>query len=96
KAGPAGSVLSGSDITYVLTVTNNGTAAATNVTVTDNLPAEVSFKSCNATGGGTCGGAGNNRTVTFPSLAGGSSATIVLVATVSCPLPDGAHVTNAA
>ena len=96
KAGPAGSVLSGSDITYVLTVTNNGTTAATNVTVTDNLPSEVSFKSCNATGGGTCGGAGNNRTVTFPSLAGGSSATITLVATVSCPLPDGAHVTNGA
>ena len=96
KSGPTGSVLSGSDITYVLTVTNNGTTAATNVTVTDNLPSEVSFKSCNATAGGSCGGAGNNRTVTFPSLAGGASATITLVATVNCPLPDGSIVTNGA
>jgi uncharacterized repeat protein (TIGR01451 family) len=96
KTGPAGSVLSGSDMTYVLTVTNNGPASAADVTVTDVLPSEVTFKSCNATAGGVCGGAGNNRTITFPSLAAGVSATINLVATVSCPLADGAIVTNKA
>lgn len=96
KSGPAGIVLSGSDITYVLTITNNGTTSAANITVSDNLPADVSFKSCNATGGGVCGGTGNNRTLTFPSLGGGSSATIVLVATVNCPVANGAIVTNGA
>lgn len=96
KSGPAGPVLSGSDITYHLTVTNNGTNLATNVTVTDILPSQVAFKSCNATAGGTCGGSGNNRTVSFASLAGGASATIDLVATVNCPLADGATVTNGA
>lgn len=96
KSGPTGSALSGSDITYVLTVTNNGTNRAANITVTDNLPAEVLFKSCNATAGGVCGGTGNNRTATFPSLARGGSAQIVLVATVNCLLPNGTIVTNGA
>jgi len=96
KSGPNGSVLSGSDITYQLTVTNNGTTTATNVTVTDVLPPEATFKSCNATAGGTCGGSANNRTVSFSSLPGGSSATIDLVATVNCPLPDGSTVSNGA
>jgi len=96
KSGPAGTVLSGSDIAYVLTVTNHGTTAATDVTVSDNLPSQVAFKSCNATANGSCGGAGNNRTITFPSLGAGESAVINLVATANCSLPDGAVVSNGA
>jgi uncharacterized repeat protein (TIGR01451 family) len=41
----------GSRVTYTVTVTNNGTASATGVTLTDTLPAGVSFVS--ATGGVT-------------------------------------------
>jgi virginiamycin B lyase len=44
-----GSVPLGSTVTYTLTVTNNGTAGATGVTLTDTLPAGVTFVS--ATGG---------------------------------------------
>src|SRR6185437_3618522 len=79
-------VTTGSDLTYTVTVTNNGPDTATSVTVTDNLPAETTFVSCSSTGGGVCGGSGNNQTVTFASLASGQSETITFVANVNCSI----------
>ena len=64
-------VTTGDDLTYTVTVTNNGPDPATSVTVTDNLPAETTFVSCSSTGAGVCGGSGNNRTVTFALLPSG-------------------------
>lgn len=87
-------VRNGSNLTYTMTITNNGSAAANSVTVTDNLPAGTTFVSCNATGGGVCGGTGNNRTITFNSLASGASATIALVANVNSLC--GSQITNTA
>jgi uncharacterized repeat protein (TIGR01451 family) len=84
----------GSNVTYTLTITNNGVAVAQNVTVTDNLPSSITFVSCNSTGGGVCGGSGNNRNVTFSSLASGSSATITLVVTADGPV--GTTISNTA
>jgi uncharacterized protein (TIGR03437 family) len=98
------------EVTYTLTVANNGAAVAQSVTVTDNLPSSVTFVSCSSTDGGVCGGSGNNRTVTFASLASGASATITLVvtangpvgttisntATVSSTTPDGNSTNNSA
>ena len=40
-----GQVTAGSNFTYTLTITNNGSAAASDVTVTDPLPDEVTFVS---------------------------------------------------
>jgi uncharacterized repeat protein (TIGR01451 family) len=96
KVAPLDPVLAGNDLTYAITVTNNGPDDATSVTVTDPLPAELSFVSCSATGGGVCGGAGNNRMVTFSSLAAGTSATITIEAAVDAAMPDGANVINTA
>jgi uncharacterized protein (TIGR03437 family) len=76
-------VITGSDVTYTITVTNKGAADAQSVAVTDNLPSSVSFVSCAANNGGVCSGSGNNRTITFTSLASASSATITLVATAN-------------
>jgi uncharacterized repeat protein (TIGR01451 family) len=72
-----GSVTLGGNVTYSLTVTNNGTADATGVQVTDTLPADVTLVS--ATDGVTPA----NGVVTFftPSLAVGSHLTFMIVVT---------------
>ncbi len=87
-------VIVGSNVTYTITVTNHGPATANSVLVTDNLPANVTFVSCLSTGAGVCGGTGNNRTVTFTSLAAGASETITLVATANGPA--GTQISNTA
>jgi uncharacterized repeat protein (TIGR01451 family) len=86
----------GRDLTYMVTLTNDGPDTATSVTVIDNLPAETTFTSCSSTGGGVCGGSGNNRTVTFTSLAPGESQTITFVASVNCSAADGTVISNTA
>lgn len=88
-------VLTGSNVTYTITVQNTHSEAATSVVVTDVLPSQTTFVSCNAPGG-VCGGSGNSRTVTYPMIPGGGSVTIQLVAAVSCPLADGTSIANSA
>jgi uncharacterized repeat protein (TIGR01451 family) len=84
----------GSDVTYTITVTNRGPGIAASVVVTDNLPTPTSFVSCQTTGGGTCGGSGNNRNVTLNSLASGASATITLVAKISSSVCNNTQIAN--
>ena len=74
---------SGSTLTYTIVVTNNSIDAAQTVTVTDNLPSDVTFVSCASTGVGSCGGSGNNRTITFTSIAASSSETVTLIARIN-------------
>ena len=50
----------GGTLTYTLTVTNLSTDPALSVTLTDPLPAGVTFASCVATAGGVCGGIGQH------------------------------------
>jgi uncharacterized repeat protein (TIGR01451 family) len=70
-----GSVTLGGNVSYALTVTNDGTGDATGVRVTDTLPADVSFVSA------TDGVTPVNGVVTFftPSLAAGLSVTFTIV-----------------
>ena len=98
KTAAPNPVVTGSNVTYTLTVTNNGPDAAQSVTVVDTLPATLSFVSCNVSGGtgGACGGTGNNRMVTLTSLAANTSATITLVGQVSCALANGVMISNPA
>jgi uncharacterized repeat protein (TIGR01451 family) len=89
----------GADVTYTVTVKNNGPNSAANINVTDNLPASLTFISCAASQGGTCVGgnaSGNNRTITFPSLAVGAEATVTLVARVNANVADQTVVNNTA
>jgi uncharacterized repeat protein (TIGR01451 family) len=90
------SVVTGTSVTYTLTVSNAGPTSASGVTVTDDLPAALTFVSCASTGTGACGGSGNHVTVAFPSLASGASSTMTIVATLDCALADGTAVSNAA
>jgi len=97
KLTAPGKVLANSTLTYTITVINSGPDAADTVSVGDNLPAGLSFISCQATAGGACStAAGSNRTVTFTSLAPGASATITLAASVNCAVADGAVLNNTA
>jgi hypothetical protein len=64
--------------------------------VTDNLPASLTFVSCSSTGNGVCGGSGNNRIVSFNSLASGASATMTIVANLDCSVSNGQSIGNAA
>ncbi len=96
KAGSPNPVLTGSVLTYTITVRNNGPNAASNATVSDSLPPGAFFNSCNATGGGVCGGLGQNRSVTFASLAAGATETITLITEANCSLSDGSLINNSA
>jgi uncharacterized repeat protein (TIGR01451 family) len=96
KPHPQVTVVPGETMTYTLTVANATGDTVINVVVTDNLPAEVVFVSCASTAGGVCGGAGNNRTITIPSLAQGASATITIAVTVAPAVGPGQIWTNTA
>jgi len=95
KTAPV-SVTTGSDITYTLTIHNAGPSTATNVQVTDSLPAATTFVSCSSTGTGVCAGSGNSRTATFASLPSGATETVTLVASVQCEVADGTTITDTA
>jgi uncharacterized protein (TIGR03437 family) len=88
-------VVAGGMLTYAIAVINNGPNVATDVTVTDILPASTTFFSC-AAPGGECKGSGNNRAITFGSLASGASATISLFATVNPTTAGGTTIGNTA
>ena len=91
-------VVTGSNITYTINVTNTGPSDATSVVVTDNLPSTTSFVSCSFSGGvgGVCGGAGNNRAITFTSIPAATTATVTLVTQANCTVGDGVMISNTA
>ncbi|HEV7764352.1 MAG TPA: IPTL-CTERM sorting domain-containing protein [Thermoanaerobaculia bacterium] len=78
KVGPA-SVVVGDDITWTITVTNDGTADTGTVTLNDVLPSETTFVSLDAPAGWTCT-TGSTVNCSAPSLAAGANATFTLVA----------------
>lgn len=88
--------LPGGTIAYTITVTNLGPNAATGITLTDTLPAGVSFGSQAQISGSpvTLGNSGNTVNDTIASLAAGASATIRLVANVSMDAVGGTTVNN--
>jgi uncharacterized repeat protein (TIGR01451 family) len=95
-AAAPGSVNAGGQVTYTITVTNNGPGAARNVVVTDHLPAQLSLVSCAASGGGVCGGIAATPAATFVLLAPGASETVTIVAALACTAQNGASIANVA
>ena len=80
----------GDTVTYRLTLTNLGPDTANSVTVTDNFPAELTYSSCTASGGGSCSSQG----ATTPPLAANSPQTITISGTLKSGLTRGTVVTN--
>lgn len=78
KTGTPNPVRLNENITFVLTVTNNGPATSVITTVNDTLPAGLSFVSATPSQG-TCGSS-SPLTCAIGSMSSGGSATISLVA----------------
>jgi len=83
KSGPA-SANAGSNISWTITVTNNGANAAANTSLTDTLPPGTSFVSLTQNSGPpfNCSGT-SSITCTNASFAAGATATFTLVASTS-------------
>ncbi len=94
KIAEPASVIAGETLTYTLVVSNAGPSAAQPVTITDQLPAELTFVSC--TSNGACANAGNSITITFAALAVGEAQTITLVTTVGIGVLSGTLINNTA
>ena len=83
------SLTAGSNTTYTLTVTNNGTSDAQNVTLSDAVPTNATFVSATQTAGPTFARtlptAGNNNTfsATAGTLAAGATATFTFTVTLN-------------
>ncbi len=101
KTGTPNPVLAGNNITYTITVTNNGPAIATNVTLTDTLPANTTVVSIASAPSGvwTCPApSGGTQTCTNPSVAVGAAGTttFTLVLKVTAGTAPGTVITNSA
>lgn len=81
KSASANPVQAGENLTYTLNISNNGPAAATGVTVTDNLPPAASLVSAVASQGGGCSGTGS-LTCVLGDMNPGSAASITVVVNV--------------
>lgn len=87
-------VLVGQNLTYTITVTNNGPTSAANVAVTDTLPGGVTFVSATPSQGactGTSSISCNLGSLAFP---GSATVTIVVTPTTAGPLSNTASVAS--
>ena len=81
KADSPDPVVAGSQLTYTLSVLNNGPSAASGVTVVDTLPAGVTYQSA-TTSQGTVSRSGSTVTAAVGQLASGASATVTILVNV--------------
>jgi uncharacterized repeat protein (TIGR01451 family) len=91
KTGPS-SAVAGANITYTLTASNAGPGAATNVVITDPLPAGTAYVTSTTTQG-TCGAFLSTVTCALGTLSSGATATVTL--TLTTPSSPGS-ITNTA
>ena len=87
KVGFPDPVFAGENLTYLLTVTNNGPSTATGITLSDTLPLGVTFVSANASQGTGCNLTGGKVNCSLGSLTSGSTATVTILA--AAPLIAG-------
>jgi uncharacterized delta-60 repeat protein/uncharacterized repeat protein (TIGR01451 family) len=79
--GAPNPVIAGDNLTYTVNTVNNGPSAATNVTLTDTLPADVSLVSATSSQG-ACSGL-NVVTCNLGTMASGAGASVTIVVTTA-------------
>ncbi|MFL5768044.1 MAG: hypothetical protein ACJ758_09420, partial [Actinomycetota bacterium] len=88
KTDTADPVSPGDGYSYDLAMTNNGPDAATNVSVSDSVPAALSVDAVHD-GGGSCSTTGNDVTCDLATLANGATWTVTIDVTVDPSNPGG-------
>jgi uncharacterized repeat protein (TIGR01451 family) len=91
----AGIAIAGTNVTYLITATNNGPAAAANVAVTDDLPPGTTLVLC-TTSLGVCGTRTNGVTAGLGTLANGAQSAVTLVINIGSGIPNGTVISNTA
>jgi uncharacterized repeat protein (TIGR01451 family) len=93
-------VNAGDEVTYEVTITNNGPSDATDVALLDTLPPEVTFVGATiSNGAGTCVlliAPPNTVSCDLGTLSPGSFVTVFIVALVDPATPDGTVISNTA
>jgi uncharacterized repeat protein (TIGR01451 family) len=90
-------VIAGNLLTYVLTVTNNGTDPAENVTIVDNLPVGTTFVSATPSAGGVCNLVGSQVTCVWAGdTAPGGVRSVTIVVRVCSDVLCGTVLVNTA
>src|SRR6202167_6057704 len=90
-------VQAGNQLTYQVTVHNNGPAATSSVTLADTIPANTTFSSLAQTGTAwTCPAPVTAVSCTIASLPPGATTTFTLVVTVTAGTASGTVITNTA
>ena len=95
KEDPPNGVISGKSLTYKVTVTNKGLSNATGVTLTDTLPAGVTFVSATPSQG-SCAQASGTITCNLGAIVKNAEVTATIVVTVQVAVAVGqtASITN--
>jgi uncharacterized repeat protein (TIGR01451 family) len=98
KTNGTAQVTAGQASSYTVVITNNGPDPAPNVTLTDTLPAQMTFGSLAVPGGWNCTtpavGATGTVSCSTPSMAAGVTETFVLSVTVAPSTSSGSTISN--
>jgi uncharacterized repeat protein (TIGR01451 family)/MYXO-CTERM domain-containing protein len=87
-------VAADSVLIYTFSYANSGSDAAAGVTITEALPANVTFQTASASG--AYASVGNQVTWTIGSIAAGASGAVTVTVLVASPLASGTTLTDAA